>query len=143
MARHAPLWQEDNHTGVVRAKPGRAGAVMGRVFVNVVLEFEHQRLRLAFFDSPRVCIGVERVEVRNVEINRRINRRTLPYVMIQTDFLEPTLGKGEMLSISALDVRAYDVIGWDLANIPDPTNTFHVLALSFLGLLAFGRRSQD
>ncbi|MCF7764936.1 MAG: NF038122 family metalloprotease [Verrucomicrobia bacterium] len=57
--------------------------------------------------------------------------------------MDPTLGKGEMLSISALDVRAYDVIGWDLANIPDPTNTFHVLALSFLGLLAFGRRSQD
>lgn len=54
--------------------------------------------------------------------------------------MDPTAAQGELLAITARDVQAFDVIGWDLKGsaVPEPGT----LALGFLGMaaLAAGRR---
>ncbi len=45
--------------------------------------------------------------------------------------MDPTAGLGELLSISALDLRALDVIGWNLEPIPEPAT----ILLCGIGLL--------
>lgn len=54
--------------------------------------------------------------------------------------LDPTAGTGELLAISANDVKAFDVIGWNVTAVPEP-GTY---ALFGLGLAAIGlaRRRQ-
>ena len=47
-----------------------------------------------------------------------------------TGIMDPSASQGELLSISPTDVRAFDVIGWDLA--PEPATT----AMCVLGLAA-------
>ncbi len=47
--------------------------------------------------------------------------------------MDPTAGAGELLAISTLDLRAFDVIGWDLAAIPEPSTLMLVAGVfSFL-----------
>lgn len=53
----------------------------------------------------------------------------------------PTAGTGELLSISGNDVRAFDVIGWNLAAIPEPS-TYALFGLGVLGLALRRRRVQ-
>lgn len=47
--------------------------------------------------------------------------------------MDPTVSSGEFLSISALDTEAMDVIGWDLADAPEPgTMALCATAIVFL-----------
>jgi hypothetical protein len=48
--------------------------------------------------------------------------------------MDPTAGAGELLSISANDIEAFDVIGWNVA-APEPSSLL-LLGLGFGGLLA-------
>jgi PEP-CTERM motif len=50
--------------------------------------------------------------------------------------MDPTAGQGERLAISGNDVLAFDVIGWNLAAVPEP----QTYALFALGLVAIGWR---
>lgn len=45
--------------------------------------------------------------------------------------MDPTAAYGELLSMTQLDLTAFDVIGWDLAAVPEPATT----ALAGVGLL--------
>ncbi len=47
--------------------------------------------------------------------------------------MDPTAGRGELLAISPNDVRAFDVIGWNLAAVPEPS-TYALFALGLLGI---------
>ena len=50
--------------------------------------------------------------------------------------MDPTAGTGELLAIKPVDVAALDVIGWNLAPVPEPAT----YALFGAGLLAIGLR---
>jgi hypothetical protein len=50
--------------------------------------------------------------------------------------MDPTAGQGELLLIRPNDVLAFDVIGWNLAAVPEP----ETYALFALGLVAIGWR---
>lgn len=50
--------------------------------------------------------------------------------------MDPTLAPTQVLNLSALDLRALDMIGYDIAFIPEPS----ILTLACLGLLAWRRR---
>jgi len=52
--------------------------------------------------------------------------------------MDPTAAPGELLSISANDIEALDVIGWNVAT-PEPS-TWLLLGLGFAGILAHRRR---
>lgn len=57
--------------------------------------------------------------------------------------MDPTSSKGEFKWISALDIQAFDVIGWDLntgqAAVPEP-GTLLLMGVGLLGLAGCGRR---
>ncbi|HVU23591.1 MAG TPA: NF038122 family metalloprotease [Opitutus sp.] len=53
--------------------------------------------------------------------------------------MDPTAAPGEFLSISALDLTAFDVIGYDLAAVPEPANLGGLMA-ALAGLYALRRR---
>jgi hypothetical protein len=52
--------------------------------------------------------------------------------------MDPTAGTGELLSVSTLDLTAFDVIGWNLAAVPEPITL--TLAGTWLAGLAAARR---
>lgn len=57
--------------------------------------------------------------------------------------MDPTAAAGELLAFSELDLRAFDVIGYDLASVPEPASVTLVIA-SMAGLFAvFRRRRAD
>jgi len=53
--------------------------------------------------------------------------------------MDPTAGQGELLAISNNDQMAFDVIGWNLAPIPEP-QTYALFAMGLMGL-AWRRRA--
>lgn len=56
--------------------------------------------------------------------------------------MDPTAGPGELLTISGSDVTAFDVIGWNVSQVPEPgTYGLMLLGLGGLGLAARRRRS--
>lgn len=52
--------------------------------------------------------------------------------------MDPTAAAGETLAVSSLDIQAFDVIGWDLAAVPEPAT----LTLVGLGLAALAYRKR-
>ena len=52
--------------------------------------------------------------------------------------MDPTVASGVLLSISALDTEAFDVIGWDLATVPEPATI--ALCATAIVFLAFRRK---
>ena len=52
--------------------------------------------------------------------------------------MDPTLAPGELGAISAADIRAFDLIGWDLIAVPEPS-TFALFTLG-LGIVSCRRR---
>jgi len=54
--------------------------------------------------------------------------------------MDPTAAPGELLTVTALDLIAFDAVGWNL-DVPEP-GTMMVGATWVLGLLAARRRSQ-
>lgn len=52
--------------------------------------------------------------------------------------MDPTAASGEHLMVSSLDTQAFDVIGWDLAAVPEPAT----LTLVGLGLAALAYRKR-
>ena len=57
--------------------------------------------------------------------------------------LDPTAGAGERLAITGLDLVAMDVIGWDLAPIPEPSTYGLIGAGVLLGAAALRRRPRS
>lgn len=53
--------------------------------------------------------------------------------------LDPTFASGEFGVISGLDILAFDVIGYDLARVPEP-GTVILLGTGLFGLIGFGWR---
>jgi hypothetical protein len=53
--------------------------------------------------------------------------------------MDPTAAQGETLSISQNDLRALDVIGWDVVVVPEP-GTVALCGLAFVGVAIFRRR---
>lgn len=54
--------------------------------------------------------------------------------------MDPTAARGELLAITANDLQAFDVIGWNVAAIPEPS-TYAMMALGLAGLGAARRRA--
>ena len=55
--------------------------------------------------------------------------------------MDPTAGTGELLGITALDLLAMDVIGWDVPIVPEPA-TVTLLAFGLVGVAYRSRRSR-
>jgi hypothetical protein len=53
--------------------------------------------------------------------------------------MDPTAATGELLAISGNDIAGFDVIGWNLAAVPEPS-TYAMFALGIAGVLAQRRR---
>lgn len=54
--------------------------------------------------------------------------------------LDPTAARGELLAITDTDLLAFDVIGWNVAAIPEPS-TYAMMALGLFGIGAARRRA--
>jgi hypothetical protein len=54
--------------------------------------------------------------------------------------MDPTAARGELLAITGNDLQAFDVIGWNVAAIPEPS-TYAMMALGLAGLGAARRRA--
>lgn len=54
--------------------------------------------------------------------------------------MDPTLATQEIEAISLLDLRAFDLIGYDLAPVPEPSTWAGIIAISVLGAFEWGRR---
>lgn len=52
--------------------------------------------------------------------------------------LDPTFARGELGQISAMDIRAFDAIGWNVSAVPEPET--YAMLLAGLGLLGFAAR---
>ena len=48
--------------------------------------------------------------------------------------MDPTAGSGELLAITANDIMAFDVIGYDLSSVPEPATFGVVAGLALLGI---------
>jgi len=55
--------------------------------------------------------------------------------------MDPTAARGEALMVSANDLLAFDVIGWNVAAVPEPS-TYAMMALGLLGIAGLRRRRQ-
>jgi hypothetical protein len=53
--------------------------------------------------------------------------------------MDPTAARGEALAVSANDLLAFDVIGWNVAAVPEPS-TYAMMALGLLGIASLRRR---
>jgi hypothetical protein len=53
--------------------------------------------------------------------------------------MDPTAARGELLAVTANDLLAFDVIGWNVAAIPEPS-TYAMMAMGLLGVGAAARR---
>ena len=56
-----------------------------------------------------------------------------------TGLMDPTAGSGVLLAFSAMDLRAMDVIGWNLVAAPEPS-TFTLLLFTGLAGIRYSRR---
>lgn len=54
--------------------------------------------------------------------------------------MDPTLATQEIEAISLLDLRAFDLIGYDLAPVPEPSTWAGIIGISALGVLEWVRR---
>jgi hypothetical protein len=54
--------------------------------------------------------------------------------------MDPTAAPGEFLSITMLDLRGFDVIGWNLEPIPEPA-TILLSGMGLLAVIAFRKRA--
>jgi hypothetical protein len=57
-----------------------------------------------------------------------------------TGIMVPALGAGQVLGISGADLRALDVIGWEINSVPEPS-TWAISATGLLALAWLRRRS--
>jgi hypothetical protein len=55
--------------------------------------------------------------------------------------MDPTLAYGSVVPISEADLRAFDLIGWEIAPIPEPSSGLLVLVGLMLGLLPRRRKA--
>ncbi|MEI6357170.1 MAG: hypothetical protein WCP53_08705, partial [Verrucomicrobiota bacterium] len=53
--------------------------------------------------------------------------------------MDPTLAAQEIEAISLLDLRAFDLIGYDLAPVPEPTTWAAIIGISALGAFEWVR----
>ena len=53
--------------------------------------------------------------------------------------MDPTFASGELGVITALDIQAFDVMGYDLTPIPEPS-TFVLFGISIVGVFGYGWR---
>jgi hypothetical protein len=54
--------------------------------------------------------------------------------------MDPTLARGEFADVTAIDLLAFDVIGWDLNLVPVPAPSTVALFGLVVGTMAFTRR---
>ncbi len=54
--------------------------------------------------------------------------------------MDPTLATQEIVAISLLDLRAFDLIGYDLAPVPEPSTWAGILGISVVGAFEWVRR---
>ncbi len=57
--------------------------------------------------------------------------------------MDPTLATQEIEAISLLDLRAFDLIGYDLVPVPEPSTYAGIIALSALGGFEWARRRRS
>lgn len=60
---------------------------------------------------------------------------------VQIGIMDPTLALGQLSPITANDIRALDVIGWDVVPVPVPAALF-LFAPALAGLFGIGRKSR-
>ncbi|MBK1790460.1 NF038122 family metalloprotease [Persicirhabdus sediminis] len=53
--------------------------------------------------------------------------------------LDPTLALGEIVDVTSTDLLAFDIIGWDLAPVPEPAS-FLFISLAGIGAMSVRRR---
>jgi len=53
--------------------------------------------------------------------------------------MDPTASTGELMAISNTDIRAFDVIGWNLEAVPEPS-TLILMGIGIFGLISYHRK---